>query len=90
MRGPAGILLRLCTGDAGTTWLDASAASENILEAEDSTVPADRGGVAVMVLGYCTSSTIGDRGFAERGVSGYIAVYGVWVLCWSLRASGLV
>jgi hypothetical protein len=49
--------------------------------------PAERGGVAVMALGKIISRFAGDAGCAVKGVSGYLATYGVAILCLGFLAS---
>jgi hypothetical protein len=51
----------------------------NILE-ELSTGPAERGGVAVIVLGYTKAICCGETGCAVNGVSGYVGTKGVMIL----------
>ena len=48
---------------------------------------AERGGVAVMALGKVISMCAGETGCAVKGVSGYVATYGVAMRCLGFLAS---
>lgn len=64
----------------------------NLLGSDDSTGPADIGGVAVILLGNIMSICwTGEIGLADSGVSGNAVVNGVSTLDWrALRESGSV
>ncbi len=54
-----------------------------LLDSDDSTGPADKGGVEVIVLGNIISVFwAGERGLADIGVSGSVVVCGVTTLAW--------